>query len=57
MGPEKCNDFSARNIVTGKYLTFEGFKVMITPKSEIEGGGFISHGLINLICNEEGQKL
>jgi hypothetical protein len=30
---------------------------MITPKSEIEGGGFISHGLINLICNEEGQKL
>jgi hypothetical protein len=43
--------------VTGKYLTFNGFRVMITPKSEIEGGGFISRGLINLICNEEGQKL
>ena len=30
---------------------------MITPKTEIEGGGFISKGLINLICDEEGKKL
>jgi hypothetical protein len=57
LGPEKCNDFWARNIVTGKYLTFNGFKVTITPKTEIEGGGFVSKGLINLICDGEGKKL
>lgn len=30
---------------------------MITPKTEIEGGGFVSKGLINLICDAEGKKL
>ena len=51
LGPEKCNEFSARNIVTGKYLTFNGFKVMVTSKNEIEGGGFEHKGLVNLICD------
>ena len=63
MGPEKCNDFYARNIVTGKYLKYNGFRVRITSKEEVEGGGFINRGLINLICSEpaveggEGKKL
>jgi hypothetical protein len=57
LGPEKCNDFAARNIVTGKYLSYNGFKVSITSKEEIEGGGFLSNGLINLICSEDGMKI
>lgn len=57
LGPEKCNDFAARNIVTGKFLSYNGFKVSITSKNEIEGGGFLSNGLINLICSEDGRKI
>lgn len=30
---------------------------MITPKIEIEGGGFKSNGLINLICSDDKRKL
>jgi hypothetical protein len=30
---------------------------MITPKIEIEGGGFKSNGLINLICSADDRKL
>jgi len=51
LGPENCNDFYARNIVTGKYLTYKDFRVQVTPKEQIEGGGFINKGLINLICS------
>ena len=29
----------------------------ITSKEEVEGGGFISLGLVNLICSEDGRKL
>jgi len=31
-GPEKCNLFWARNIVTGQILVYEGFKVEIESK-------------------------
>lgn len=62
LGPENCNDFFARNIVTGKLLTYQDYQVRVTSKEEVEGGGFKSHGLINLICSEgvdgmEGRKL
>lgn len=50
-GPENCNDFFARNIVTGQYLTFKDFKVRIISQAEVEGGGFQNNGLINLICS------
>lgn len=52
-GPEKCNLFWARNIVTGQILTYNGFKVEIKSKEEIEDGGFKSEGLVNLICGFE----
>ena len=62
LGPENCNDFFARNIVTGQYLTYKDYQVRILSTEEIEGGGFISNGLINLICSEpvegkEGRKI
>jgi len=32
LGPETSNDFYARNIVTGKYLSYNGYRVRITSK-------------------------
>ena len=34
-GPEKCNLFWARNIVTGQILTYNDYKVEIKSKEEI----------------------
>ena len=49
-------------MVTGKYLTYNDFKVRIISQMEVEGGGFESNGLVNLICTEgdegkEGRKI
>ena len=49
-GPETCNLFWARNIVTGQILKYEGYNVEIESKEQIENGGFKSEGLVNLIC-------
>jgi hypothetical protein len=50
-GPETCNLFWARNIVTGQILTFgkDKFQIEIESQEKIDGGGFQSEGLINLI--------
>lgn len=56
-GPEKCNLFWARNIVTGQILTFGGFQVEIQSKEEVEGGGFNSEGQVNLVCTQTGALL
>lgn len=43
--------------MTGKYLTYNGNNVSIRSKEEVEGGGFVSNGLINLICSPEPECL
>jgi hypothetical protein len=54
-GPENCNLFWARNIVTGQLLQYQNFHVEVEDSRKREGRGFENLGLINLICSESGK--
>lgn len=58
-GPEECNSFWVKNVVTGEFLTYDGNRVQVQPQNfENEVNTLDNEGLINLSysISKEGEE-